>query len=130
VNNTVTKLLEAGVKEISLMTPIPEPDIDIPQQLEKSVKFGWNLTLLDIDRAKYEREWADVRQTLQNVVDACPKCKLLDALPVLCGQTVCPTFFIDGDYARPYYSDSYHLGSYGAKKLSQLFDRSLGQKGL
>ncbi len=130
VNSTVTKLSEDGVKEIVLMLPIPEPGIDIPQELEKSVKFGWNFTLLDIDRAKYERELGDVRQALKNVVDACPKCKLLDPMSVLCGQTVCPTFFVDHDFARPYYMDSWHLGSYGAQKLSQLFDRSLDRKKL
>ncbi len=126
------KLLEAGVKEIIVMQPIPEPDlgINIPSQLEKAVKFGWNLTILDINRAKYERELGDVRQALKNLVDECPKCKLLDPMSVLCGPTVCPTFFVDSDFARPYYSDGRHLGNYGSKKLSQLFDRSFDRKGL
>ncbi len=123
VNSTVRKLLEIGMKEIILLQSIPEPGFHVPQQLEKSLKFRWNISLMDIDRAKDAIIMADVRKVMKNVTDSCSVCSLLDPATVLCDRTVCPTFFTEGDFARAYYIDGNHLNIYGISKLSRLFDK-------
>jgi hypothetical protein len=128
INSTVKKFLEIGVKEIIFHYPIPESVFDIPNEIEKSFKFGWNITKFHILRAEYECAMADLREVMKNVTDTCPICSLLDPATVLCDKTICPTFFIEEDnILRSYYRDLNHLNDYGSKKLSGLFDQTVTQ---
>jgi hypothetical protein len=122
--SSVLKLLEIDVKTVILLQHFPEPDYHMPNQLEKSLKLGLDLTLLHINQTQHYTKMADVREVTKNITDECKQCLLIDPENAFCEFNLCQTYFIQDKIIHSYYHDDNHLNDYGTEKLFELLNHS------
>lgn len=51
---TIREILKAGTEEIVIVHGVPQSEHDVPQYLEKTLKFNWDLDAMHTDRRKHE----------------------------------------------------------------------------
>lgn len=108
-------------RPLYLVRPTPEMPVDVPTRIGRGMLLGkersYSLALDD-----YHKRQAFVWAMQDEVVERCGA-RLLDPLPYLCADGICPS----ADNGRPLYRDGDHLSEFGNRRLVPMFRKIFGQ---
>jgi peptidoglycan/LPS O-acetylase OafA/YrhL len=107
----------AARNPVYVMLPIPVMPVDVPAELARVLIQTGKEPVIQVARDEFEQSRQPVVDVLREAAEQCGV-RLLDPLPYLCSETVCPGVVA----GRPLYSDDNHLTLTGARRLMPLFD--------
>ena len=106
-------------RRLYVVQPIPEMGKDVPKTMARSLMTGTSLPPIFVTLEDYQRRHKVVLEALAAARDKCAV-KLLDPLPYLCHEGICPGA-VDG---QPLYFDDDHLNEWGNKRLVPMLKES------
>lgn len=120
--STVTAITDAGIRDIVMVLPVPESALgNVPELLDKSRKFGWDLSNTNIIRSTHDNLSRGIIETMKKIKASCPFCSLIDPASELCDNNFCYTLTSNKEPAYPLYFDDQHLNDFGVLKVSKLY---------
>ena len=107
----------AAKKKVAVVAPMPEFSEDVPRAMVRSLIVHGKSTAPQVTRRAYQTRHGTVLQALGKARDDC-NVEILDPLPLLCDSRLC----YGANQGKPIYFDDDHLGIYGNRLMTPLFD--------
>ncbi|MEY1660949.1 acyltransferase family protein [Isoalcanivorax beigongshangi] len=110
----------AAEREVWIMRPIPEMDVDVTSTLAQQALMGQSQPVY-ISRARYAERHAYALSLQDQAVEQCGV-RLIDITSALCDDQRC----YGSDNGLPLYRDEDHLNEFGNQRLTPVFERYFG----